>query len=94
MEGVYTVAFQQCSYTAPTDSMFWSGGTTLFTNWNHGTQTVTGPLSFEQCVWKASEVGGSYITAKAEDGRCIIKDTDAELSASAEGSSAYMRSCP
>ena len=94
VEGVYTVAFQQCSYTAPTDSMFWSGGTTLFTNWNHGTQTVTGPLSFEQCVWKASEVGGSYITAKAEDGRCIIKDTDAELSASAEGSSAYMRSCP
>ena len=55
---------------------------------------MTGPMSFEQCGWMAAEINGFNITAKEEDGRCIVKQSDAVLEFSDEGSSAYVRSCP
>ena len=74
--------------------MFWNEGATLFSNWNHGTQTVTGPLSYEQCILKAAEYDAPNITLKESDGRCILKDETAVLLPSVEGSTAYIRSCP
>ena len=76
------------------ENTFWNGGTTLFSNWSHGTQTVTGPLTFEQCAVKSFESDAVNITVKESDGRCIIKDSSAVLEASEEGSQAYVRSCP
>ncbi len=91
---VYALEFQSCNYTLQEDTMFWSGGETLFTNWDHNSQTVTGPLSFEQCALTAVANDSTKITTKADDGRCIVKDDTAALSFSTEGSSAYIRSCP
>ncbi len=91
---LYTLDYQACDYQQQGETMFWSAGTVLFSNWNHAAQTVTGPLSFEQCTLKAHENNGPYMTTKASDGRCIIKDTSAVLAFSDEGSSAYIRSCP
>ena len=91
---IYALTFQSCSFTQQADNTFWSGGTTLFTNWDHGTQTVTGPLTYEQCALKASENSAPNMTAKEADGRCIIKDSAAELLDSDEGSQAYIRNCP
>jgi hypothetical protein len=91
---IYAMTFQACDFTLQGDNTFWSEGNTLFSNWDHGTQTVTGPLSFEQCIVKAFENSAPNITAKDSDGRCIIKDTNAVLLDSDEGSQAYIRSCP
>lgn len=91
---IYSLTFQACSIDQQGGNAFWSGGETLFTNWNHGTQTVTGPMSYEQCVLTAFELGATHITAKESDGRCIIKDASAVLSDSDEGSQAYIRRCP
>ena len=91
---IYALTFQACSVVNQGENTFWTGGNTLFTNWNHGTQTVTGPLSQEQCVLKAFENNATRITSKELDGRCIIKDATAELIFSDEGSQAYIRSCP
>ena len=91
---VYGLEFQSCTYTKQEGDMFWSEGTTLFSNWNHGTQTVTGPLSYEQCILKAADTDAPNITVKESDGRCIVKDVAAILAPSEEGSTAYIRSCP
>ncbi|MFK8000849.1 MAG: integrin alpha [Polyangiales bacterium] len=91
---IYALTFHACSIDEQEGETFWSGGTTLFSNWNHGTQTVTGAMSYEQCLMRAFELGGSHITAKALDGRCIIKDESAVLTESEEGSQAYIRRCP
>ncbi len=91
---IYALKFQVCSMIPQEENTFWSDGNTLFSNWNHGTQTVTGPLSLEQCQLKAVENNAPKITAKAEDGRCIIKDNSAVLVNSDEGSQAYIRNCP
>lgn len=90
----YSLTFQACTIEAQTVNTFWDEGNTLFTNWNHGTQTVTGPLSYEQCALKAFENNAFNITAKAQDGRCIIKDENAVLQNSDEESQAYVRRCP
>ena len=91
---VYAMDFQACGYDKQEGNQFWTGGTTLFSNWDHGTQYVDGPLTIEQCFLKASEVQGYNITAQAADGRCIVKASNAVLAASEEGSNAYIRSCP
>lgn len=91
---VYGLEFQSCTYTKQGSDLFWSDGKTLFSNWNHGTQTVTTPLGFEQCVLQATKYDGSTITAKESDGRCIVKDSTPILAFSDEGSSAFSRSCP
>lgn len=91
---VYALNFRSCEYQKQGMNMFWDEGTTLFTNWDHATQTVTGPLSQEQCVLKTVENDAPYMTFKESDGRCIVKDASAVLSVSDEGSSAFVRSCP
>lgn len=91
---VYALGFQACTYTKQDENMFWSEGTTLFSNWDHATQTVTGPLDYEQCALVAAETDAPRITTKESDGRCILKDTSSILSFSDEGSEAYSRSCP
>tara|TARA_R110000744_G_C19337362_1_gene559147 strand:- start:1223 stop:1915 length:693 start_codon:yes stop_codon:yes gene_type:complete len=91
---IYALKFQACSITQQEENTFWSEGNTLFSNWNHGTQTVTKPLSFEQCQLKVVENNAPNNTAKASDGRCIIKDNSAILVNSDEGSQAYIRNCP
>lgn len=91
---VYAMNFQACNYTKQEGNQFWNGGATLFSNWNHNNQLVDGPLTTEQCFLKASETQGYYLTAQETDGRCIIKSSDAVLTDSVEGSSAYIRSCP
>jgi hypothetical protein len=91
---VYVLEFQSCEYTKHDANSFWSEGVTLFSNWNHGTQTVTGALSQEQCVLKAAENNAPNMTSNEPDGRCIIKDATAVLAFSEEGSSAFSRSCP
>lgn len=91
---IYFLTFQACNVEPQDINTFWAEGNTLFTNWDHGAQTVTGPLSYEQCALKAAENNAANITAKASDGRCIIKDNSAVLQVSDEESQAYIRSCP
>lgn len=91
---VYALDFQACEYARQETNMFWTDGTTLFSNWDHATQTVTGALSFEQCALEAAEIDAPNVTFNESDGRCIIMDSDAVLSFSEEGSSAFARSCP
>ncbi|WP_158971054.1 FG-GAP-like repeat-containing protein [Paraglaciecola sp. L3A3] len=91
---IYALKYRACSITPQQQNTFWNEGNTLFSNWSHSTQTVTEPLSFEQCQLKAFEYNGTHITAKAADGRCIIKDESAILLTSDEGSQAYIRQCP
>ena len=91
---VYALEFQACEYQKQDTNMFWDEGTTLFSNWDHATQNVTGPLSYEQCVLKTVENDAPNMTFQESDGRCIVKDASAVLSISSEGSSAYVRSCP
>ncbi len=91
---VYSLTFQAYSVSSQGSDTFWDGGSTLFTNWDHTSQTVTAPLSFEQCILKSFEAGGSNITAQESDGRCIIKDSSAVLADSTEGSTAYLRALP
>jgi len=90
---LYLLFLKPCEFTQEPGFNFWSGGTTLFSNWNHNTQTVTGPLSFEQCTVKAYETDATYITFKESDGRCICKASDAFLDSSDELSSAFTNGC-
>ena len=90
---LYLLFFKPCDFDQQAGLNFWNGGTTLFSNWNHMTQTVNGPLTFEQCTFKAFEIDAPYITYKESDGRCICKAEDAVLSNSTEGSSAFINSC-
>ena len=90
---LYLLFLKPCEFDQQSGLNFWNGGNTLFSNWNHMTQTVNGPLTFEQCAFKAFETDAPYITYKESDGRCICKSEDAVLSNSAEGSSAFINSC-
>ncbi|WP_108803362.1 T9SS type A sorting domain-containing protein [Aquimarina sp. Aq107] len=90
---LYIMFLKPCKLSEEPGFNFWNGGTTLFSNWNHNTQTVTGPLSFEQCSIKAYETDASYITFKESDGRCICKANDAFLDSSDELSSAFINTC-
>jgi hypothetical protein len=91
---IYSLAFQACSLDAQSNNTFWQGGSTYFSNWTHNTQTVSTPLTFEQCVIKSFEYDAPHITFKISDGRCIIKSGTATLSNSEEGSRAYISNCP
>ena len=91
---VYQLTLDACELELQPGNNFWSGGTTLFTNWSHADQLVTGPLNFEQCSLKLFENDAVNMTFQESDGRCIIKDNSASLEHSEEGSQAYMRLCP
>lgn len=91
---LYLLFFKPCELTAEPGFNFWSGGTTLFSNWDHINQVLTGPaLTFEQCGTKALELGGARMTHQDGDGRCIVKAADALLAASVENSTAYVVAC-
>ena len=90
---LYLLFFKPCEYTQEPGFNFWADGTTLFTNWSHINQTVTEPLSFEQCALKAQETDAAYITFQESDGRCICKADDAILTESDELSSAFINTC-
>lgn len=91
---LFQLNFERCDFLFQGANTFWSGGTTLFSNWSHNDQLVTGPLTFEACATKAFETNGDSITFSGVDGRCIVQDDTATLSDSAEGSMAYIRQCP
>lgn len=91
---LYLVFFKPCNFTEEPGYYRWTGGNTLFTNWTHSSQTVSGdPLTLEQCALKSFETNASYITYNHNDGRCICIDADATLVESTELSTAYFRDC-
>jgi len=91
---LYTLFFRSCPFSAELGLNFWSGGTTLFSNWDHQSQMLTGPvLTFEQCGTKTIEQDGVRMTYQESDGRCIVKAADAVLAPSTEGSTAYVAQC-
>lgn len=90
---LYILFFKSCDFQGENGNNYWQGGNTFFSNWTHSTQTVNGPLSFEQCAYKAFSFNASHITYNENDGRCICKDSTATLTFSAEESSAYINDC-
>ena len=90
---LFQLNFESCDFVFQGANTFWSGGSSLFTNWSHNDQLVTGPLSYEECTTKAFETDGNNITFSGVDGRCIVQDDTSTLSASVEGSTAYLRQC-
>ena len=92
--GLYSLNYQKCDFLIVGVNTFWTGGTDLFSNWDHGEQTVTGPLTFEQCAAESFSVSGGKLTYSGVDRRCIIKSDEAVAAESVEGSVAYLRVCP
>ncbi|MDA7502175.1 FG-GAP-like repeat-containing protein [Chitinophagales bacterium] len=90
---LYLLFLKPCDFTEEAGFNHWSGGTTLFSNWTHSTQTVSDALSFEQCTLKAFETDAAYMTYNFNDGRCICKDSSATLTESTELSTAYVNEC-
>ncbi len=91
---LYLLFFQPCDFNEYAGLNFWTGGNTLFSNWDHNAQMLTSDsLTFEQCTFKAFETDAPYMTYNPADGRCICKDSTATLSASTEMSTAYSNAC-
>ncbi|MFK8061195.1 MAG: FG-GAP-like repeat-containing protein [Polaribacter sp.] len=90
---LYLLFFKPCNFNEESGYNRWFGGTTLFSNWTHSTQTVSNPLTFEQCTFKAFENDAAYITYNHNDGRCIAINGNATLVASSELSTAYTNQC-
>lgn len=91
---LYLMFFKPCDFTQQSGFNHWSGGTTLFSNWDHASQMLTGDsLTFEQCTFKAFETDAPFMTYNFNDGRCICKDTTATLAISTELSTSYTNAC-
>ena len=90
---LYLLFLKPCDFTEQPGFNHWSGGNTLFSNWDHSSQTVSGPLTFEQCTFKAFETDALNITYNFNDGRCICKDEAATLTESTELSTAFSNEC-
>lgn len=91
---LYLLFLKPCDFIQEPGNNHWSGGNTLFTNWNHSTQLLTSDsLTFEQCTFKAFETDAAYITYNFNDGRCICKDSTAVLTISTELSTAFTNTC-
>jgi hypothetical protein len=90
---LYLLFFKPCEFIEQAGKNHWSGGITLFSNWKHSTQTVTDSFTFEQCTFKAFETDATYMTYNFDDGRCICKDSTANLATSTENSNAYVNQC-
>ncbi len=90
---LYLLFLNPCDFDQQPGFNRWSGGNILFTNWNHNTQTVTDPLSFEQCTFKAFETDATYMTYNYNDSRCICMDSTAFLATSTEFSTAFSNEC-
>ena len=90
---LYLLFFKPCNFNQESGYNRWTDGTTLFSNWTHATQTVSNPLTFEQCTFKAFENDAAYITYNHNDGRCIAMDGNVSLLESTELSTAYTNQC-
>jgi len=91
---LYLLFLKPCDFEQQAGFNHWSGGGTLFSNWNHASQMLTSDsLTFEQCTFKAFETDAAYMTYNFNDGRCICKDSNAVLTVSTEKSTAYTNSC-
>ena len=91
---LYLLFFKPCDFTQETGFNRWSGGTILFSNWNHNTQSLTSDsLTFEQCTFRAFEIDAAYMTYNYNDGRCICMDSTATLAVSTELSTAFSNQC-
>jgi hypothetical protein len=91
---LYLLFFKPCDFTQEAGFNHWSGGNTLFTNWDHTSQMLTSDsLTFEQCTFKAFETDAAYMTYNFNDGRCICMDSTAVLAASTELSTAFFNEC-
>ena len=91
---LYILFFKPCEFDQQAGLNHWSEGNTLFTNWSHTAQMLTGdPLTLEQCTFKAFETFAPYMTYNSNDGRCICKDSTAILTISSELSSAFINEC-
>lgn len=91
---LYVLFFKPCEFTQESGFQRWQGGNTLFTNWSHRNQALTGDsLTFEQCTFKSFETGASQMTYNFNDGRCICIDSNATLTESTELSNAYTNTC-
>ena len=90
---LYLLFFKPCNFNEESSYNRWSGGTTLFSNWTHATQTVNNPLTFEQCTFKAFENDAEYMTYNHNDGRCIVMNGITSLLTSTELSTAYTNEC-
>jgi hypothetical protein len=91
---LYVLFFKPCDFNQQAGFNHWNGGNTLFSNWNHNTQSLTSDsLTFEQCTFKAFEANAPYITYNFNDGRCICKDSNAILTFSTEFSTAFENQC-
>ena len=91
---LYLLFFKPCNFTQEAGYNRWSNGTTLFSNWDHLTQSLTSDsLTFEQCTFKAFETDAAYMTYNFNDGRCICMDSTAILVSSTELSTAFTNEC-
>jgi hypothetical protein len=90
---LYLLFLKPCDFDQQPGFNRWSGGNILFTNWNQNTQTVRGPLSLEQCTFKAFETDAANMTYNYNDGRCICMDSTAVLATSTEFSTAFTNEC-
>ncbi|MCZ4410657.1 FG-GAP-like repeat-containing protein [Cryomorphaceae bacterium 1068] len=91
---LYLLFFKPCDFIQQAGYNHWSGGTTLFSNWDHNSQMLTSDsLTFEQCTFKAFETDAAYMTYNFNDGRCICKDSTAILTVSTELSTAFSNQC-
>jgi hypothetical protein len=91
---LYLLFFKPCEFNQQAGLNHWSGGNTLFTNWDHTAQMLTSdPLTFEQCTFKAFETNAPYLTYNFNGGRCICKDATATLTVSTEFSTAFTNEC-
>ncbi len=91
---LYLLFFKPCDFIQEPGNNHWNFGNTLFTNWNHQSQSLTSDsLTFEQCTFKAFETNAAYMTYNFNDGRCICKDSTAVLTVSTELSTAFTNTC-
>ncbi|MFK7756965.1 MAG: FG-GAP-like repeat-containing protein [Flavobacteriales bacterium] len=91
---LYLLFFKPCDFVQEPDFNRWSNTGTLFSNWNHLTQSLTSDsLSFEQCSFKSFETEAAHMTYNYNDGRCICMDSTSELVESTELSNAYTNEC-
>lgn len=90
---LYLLFFKPCDFNQEAGFNHWSGGNILYSNWTHSTQTVSDSLTFEQCTFKAFETNAPRVTYNFNDGRCICKDSTANLAVSTELSIAFTNEC-
>lgn len=91
---LYLLFFKPCDFNQESGFNHWSGGVTLFSNWDHNSQMlISDSLTFEQCTFKAFETDAPFVTYNFNDGRCICKDDSAVLTASTELSTAFSNQC-